>query len=329
MKGLKEIPKQLKNKNGVYFILNKVNGKIYIGSTSDEKGFYKRIKNHLYKLKLQIHENFHLQNAWNKYGEDAFEFKIKIVCKKSLCLKIEQIYLNYYYGINSYNICKHAGSKLGSKLTEEQSKKFKLRFGTPISQYDLNGKLINKYLTLKDASNATGINMIAISKNINGKSKTSGGFIWARSVVKDISSLVFAAKNKFPSKVSSIFQYDKQGNFIKKWERVVLAERYYNTTSIHSAATNNWLAAGFQWKKTFQGDTISEYTTNHSNRSDLEPVYQYSLNGEFIKEWSCIQDAVKNGKFNYYTINRSCKGLPVPKSKFIWSKEKLYNYEKI
>lgn len=56
---------------GVYKILNRKNGKFYIGSSVDIE---KRFNSHKKELIAGTHNNKHLQNAWNKYGEDSFEF---------------------------------------------------------------------------------------------------------------------------------------------------------------------------------------------------------------------------------------------------------------
>lgn len=58
---------------GIYKIFNKVNDKLYIGSSINIVG---RWKKHIYDLNNGIHHNIHLQRAWNKYGEDNFGFKI-------------------------------------------------------------------------------------------------------------------------------------------------------------------------------------------------------------------------------------------------------------
>ncbi len=60
----------LSDKPGIYFIKNKENGKIYVGSSVNPK---KRFYRHLRELKGNTHCNQHLQNAWNKYGESGFE----------------------------------------------------------------------------------------------------------------------------------------------------------------------------------------------------------------------------------------------------------------
>lgn len=58
---------------GIYKILNKINNKFYIGSSINIR---KRIKEHERCLKLGIHDNKHLQSAWDKYGSNNFEFII-------------------------------------------------------------------------------------------------------------------------------------------------------------------------------------------------------------------------------------------------------------
>jgi len=51
----------------IYAIKNSDNNKIYIGSS---KSFYKRLNKHINNLRKNIHSNNHLQNAFNKYGEN-------------------------------------------------------------------------------------------------------------------------------------------------------------------------------------------------------------------------------------------------------------------
>lgn len=60
-------------KSGIYAIINTKNNTIYIGSTV---GFRKRWGQHRHRLHKGTHVNPHLQAAWNKYGEEAFEFGV-------------------------------------------------------------------------------------------------------------------------------------------------------------------------------------------------------------------------------------------------------------
>lgn len=90
------------NETGVYKIINIVNNKFYIGSTSES--FIKRWSHHINALRRNTHKNIHLQNAFNKYGEKSFKFEIIETCSKDLCLIREQVYLNTCTKDNSYNI---------------------------------------------------------------------------------------------------------------------------------------------------------------------------------------------------------------------------------
>jgi group I intron endonuclease len=60
-------------KSGIYRIVNKVNGKFYIGSSVD---ITKRWYSHLSHLQRNIHANTHLQHAFNKYGRNNIELNI-------------------------------------------------------------------------------------------------------------------------------------------------------------------------------------------------------------------------------------------------------------
>ena len=62
-----------KEASGIYGIFNIENGKVYIGHSS-------HIKNRWYEHKRVLsngkHVNPHLQSAWNKYGSQAFQFRM-------------------------------------------------------------------------------------------------------------------------------------------------------------------------------------------------------------------------------------------------------------
>ena len=62
--------------SGIYKIVNKVNGKYYVGGS---KNIHKRWLEHKGLLRRNIHDNGHLQNAWNKYGEATFDFIVECI----------------------------------------------------------------------------------------------------------------------------------------------------------------------------------------------------------------------------------------------------------
>jgi group I intron endonuclease len=97
---------------GVYKIINKINKKFYIGSTST-MGFDKRWKKHILDLNKNKHHSFYLQKSWNKYGPNNFSFEIIEECIPEKCIIREQYYLDSLKP--EYNICQIAGSTFGIK----------------------------------------------------------------------------------------------------------------------------------------------------------------------------------------------------------------------
>lgn len=110
--------------SGVYEIKNILNNHRYVGSSIN---INYRFNQHLYYLNKGNHHSAILQRAWNKYGEDKFEFNILEICEpiKDTLLFIEQKYLD----LNpEYNICRQAYSLLGFKFSEESKLKMSKRF---------------------------------------------------------------------------------------------------------------------------------------------------------------------------------------------------------
>lgn len=109
-------------KCGVYTIVNTVNDKLYVGSTT--RSFRKRWWDHKSLLRNNKHHNIHLQRAWNKYGESAFKFQILDICDKADCLEMEQYWMNildvYKTG---YNRNPRAGNSAGCTRSAETCKR--------------------------------------------------------------------------------------------------------------------------------------------------------------------------------------------------------------
>lgn len=86
--------------SGIYKIVNKINGKYYLGSS---KNVYRRLNEHITYLIGNYHYNYHLQNAWNVYGENNFYFIIITQVDSQLLFDAEQFYFNDINKEESYN----------------------------------------------------------------------------------------------------------------------------------------------------------------------------------------------------------------------------------
>jgi group I intron endonuclease len=116
------------SRSGIYAIVNKINGKFYIGSAarkgdvSSASGFYARWHEHLSELNRSAHCSSYLQRAWNKYGGENFKFQILEFVSPEKCIEVEQMYLDLFPKGDRdtvYNTCFTAGSILGIKRSEE------------------------------------------------------------------------------------------------------------------------------------------------------------------------------------------------------------------
>jgi group I intron endonuclease len=94
---------------GIYEIRNRENDKIYIGSSNN---ITKRWEQHICNLTYKIHHSYKLQQDWNKYGFDNFEFRIiELVKDKKDLLKIEQKWIDALDIEESYNVMSYTNYK--------------------------------------------------------------------------------------------------------------------------------------------------------------------------------------------------------------------------
>lgn len=194
--------------SGIYYIRNINNNKIYIGSTQN---FKNRFSKHRSQLKNNRHHNILLQNAYNKYGIESFNYIILELCDIDSLLIREQYWLD---NLNpEYNISKFADAptrgrsikrcpltqdvkdKISNTLKEyysdESLRNFmrdinignKNRLGKPTSEetkmkfykkvivYNIDGSLFGEFKSVLEASINTNIHKSQIARCARGERK--------------------------------------------------------------------------------------------------------------------------------------------------------------
>ncbi len=127
-----KIKKDNNQKSGIYCIINKINGKMYIGSAITNR-INTRFRNHCINLTGSIP----VKNAINKYGLSNFKFLILeyypgIIKKENLkkshikLIELETYYITIYKPL--YNILPYAYSSLGYKHKPETIENLKLNY---------------------------------------------------------------------------------------------------------------------------------------------------------------------------------------------------------
>jgi group I intron endonuclease len=103
--------------SGVYAITNTVNGKQYVGSS---KHLGQRQAEHRLLLRKGLHPNRHLQAAFVRYGEQAFEYRILEECSPETMIAREQHWIDALDAIcHGYNLRPFAVSNHCLPLTPE------------------------------------------------------------------------------------------------------------------------------------------------------------------------------------------------------------------
>lgn len=193
---MKELDIQKNGKPCIYTIKNVVNNKLYIGSAI---GHYRRKGQHYYMLRRNIHFNKHLQSSWNKYGESNFTFEILEFIPNTNDLEKKEIYYIALHDVldpaKGYNTRKNCITNLGlkwplaSRLRFSESKKGKkilhLDYKEVAKKNMKKVKAIHKkskkiltFLSAKQAGEKLSIDRTCISKALNKRIKSAGGYIW-------------------------------------------------------------------------------------------------------------------------------------------------------
>lgn len=117
--------------------------------------------------------------------------------------------------------------------------------------------------------------------------------------------------------IKPIYQYDFNGNFIKKWNTTSEASKYFGTQSITALINHSKSCYGYQWSFDYV-EQMPPYDIQHNHM--YLPIYQYDINGNFIYEWTNQRDAIQQ----YGMSIRTCAyGQGRTAYGYRWSLEKV------
>jgi hypothetical protein len=145
-----------------------------------------------------------------------------------------------------------------------------------------------------------------------------------------------SGKSKKNNKI--IRQYDLEGNLIKIYNSSTQAKKETNIKGISENATgykNNMLksAGGYVWiyekhftpKKLKDKLKIANSPKHHPQHATdkrvskmLKPIIQYTLNGDFVKEWGSIKEASIYYNIHSSNIGNCCRGTQNSSRGYIW-----------
>ena len=283
------------------------NGKLYIGQTRQTlvNRFGKSGCN--YKGCVRLYEaikEFGWDNIIHLLLFDNLSSEIADILEIELIKKYKTYDINYGYNMT-----------LGGKDGVYKKKCY---------QYDINGIFICEYENISIAVEKYGY---GIYQCLTNSTLSAYGYLWSYEEHKNIPK--YNRKNNgIPSRNRPVYMYDFNGKYLKSYDSIVQAEKdtgipTYRITSCINGQTKS--AGGFLWDYHKQ-ENLSPY--KEYNRKDIvkdikhrgKPVYQYDLDGNFIKKFNTIKDAnVEIGITCYGGITACCKNKQKSAYGYIWS----------
>ena len=292
----------------VYLTTNLVNKKIYIGvheCKEHETSFY--IGNGVYNTQpsTYMHPKTKFQAAVKKYGPKNFK---RVTIKEfdndddAYFLESELVDKEFLKRPDVYNMV--LGGK-GGDIAENARTCY---------QYDLNGNFIKEYSSQAKAADSVGRVLSTIRYAIINKVKAAN-FFWSYEKFEKLDLSDFKTSNNR----ICVYQYSSNGQYDCCYESIADAGRVNNmpSTNISRACKMGYLSNNKYFSYEFHPFYIKpkKLTIRGSH------VYQYSLEGQFIKEYSSCNQAekelnVKRGLSTAIKLGRIFAG-------FQWSLEKL------
>ena len=278
----------------VYVTVNLCNGKLYVGvHKTNPETFDGYIGNGIYRQQ-QATNDVPFHRAVRKYGYGNFRRTTIAVFdytddgwEQAHDLEQRIVTSTFLKSKNVYNV--NLGG-IGGFANQEK----------PVYQFDLRGKFMRKWNSIKEASRE--YDAIHISEVCQGRRNMCAGYYWS-----------FDKKFKYdPVQVRKpVAQYTLSGKFIRVWESRKEVCRIFGFNNLHTIIGWKRPAGGYLWRD-FTGNCSdlppSEIMKmKKMGKLSLRNIGQYDLEGNLVKVWKDLAD-FKDSEFDQRYVYRATKG---------------------
>lgn len=265
----------------VYITTNIANSKIYIGVHKTETPYdfdgylgcgVKVNDRSTYRF---CHTPF--EYAVNKYGPKKFIRKTLYVydtLEEALLKEKELVNEEFIQRKDTYNIA------LGGNIPPSNCK--------IIYQYDLSGKFIKEWPSITEAALFYKCSNSSIGSAIFNRTP-SLKYLWADFKVDLLDLNTF----KIDSNKTKCFLYNDLGYFVKEFNSIQECATFLQVEAYNvSKAIRGKFSINNLWYCSDTKKTTFEIPKTHDHKND--PIFQYDMQGNFIKEWASYYDVCKH-----------------------------------
>lgn len=306
---------KLKYSGCIYAITNRINGKQYVGRTND---FRRRYNEHFGTAKEGC---LVLRRAMHKYGKENFTMKSIFEIRTNnlqtldfLLNSMEQYYIRRYdtfrYGYNATiggegtsgmvvteeNRKKRAAALKGKHRTKEQRERMRqIKIGVPMTEEAY--KSFMAWFPYRD------------KKTIYAK---VGAALRGRKRDKDV-VMRGATKRRKP-----VLQYSITGEFIKELSGATFFGDNKEANIIACCKRKINSAYGYIWRYKNGENIPMKINKPNITHTANRPLLQYTKDGIFIQEFSCVNDAVHKIGVSRSAVANCLAGLSQSSGGYKW-----------
>lgn len=299
----------------VYKTINLVNNKIYIGlhKTKNPEIFDGYLGNGIYNTQPYTYEHAKtaFQCAVKKYGPKNFRrYTIAIFNTAEEASDLEEQLVNEKF-LERSDVYNMVLGGLGGYFISNRLK---------VYQYDLNGNYVNEYESYADAALKLNCDYTLISYAVRKRS-IAKKYLWSNDKLEKID---LSQYNLGLNHAINIFVYNINGKYLGGYKTLTDAARKLKSTQ---GTLKKYAMLGSCFRNKFYLSFVKEdtYDKAKSKYLKIRPVYQYDINGNFVKAFDSQLEAELTYKTN---ITKSIRLKQCDELGYMWGLEKLTIYNK-
>ena len=333
---------------GIIYMYTSPSNKRYIGQTINEKAR----RNAFMNMKHVYSEGGKLENARKKYKPINFKYEhlelVEIEDKLELLTRLNE--LEHYY-INKYNSYKLGyNSTIGGTstfiYTDDIKNKISKSKSKPILQYDMDGFFIKKWDNTKEIVKEFNCSSSTITKCCRRVAKKSLGYIWRYYEEKfplkldvNLTNTEKLVSNSYNTRTvtngvvtKTVLQYNLKGEYLNEYnsiEEAVKCNEKTNRTSLSACCSGKFkTSGGFIWRYKLDENFPSIIEVGNITEQDIirstlnkkreKPVDQFDLEGNLLKQFKSMSEAVIELNICRTGIYQCCTGKLKTYKKYIW-----------